>query len=47
MLFSKRRKLAKEYREWLIKEGSNLKVSIKDCPENVMAFLDFKGLLKE
>jgi hypothetical protein len=47
VLFSKRAKLAQEYYEWLIKEGRNLKVSIKDCPENVMAFLDFKGLLKE
>lgn len=57
MLFSKRRKLAKEYREWLITgpqklhktEGCDLKTNlrIKDCAENVIAFLDVKGFLKE
>ena len=51
MLFSKRQELVREYKQWLIDESVKLNseacriVSILDCPENVMAFLDSKGLL--
>jgi hypothetical protein len=39
MIFSKRLKLEKEYFEWI--KGTQ----IKDCPFNVISFLDIKGYL--
>lgn len=44
MLFSRRKKLAEEYEEWVrqpLGDGSK----IKDCPLSVITFLDSKGLL--
>jgi hypothetical protein len=45
MIFSKRIKLVKEYKQWVdniyIKEG----FKIQDCSENLIAFLDARGLL--
>lgn len=38
MIFSKRHKLVEEYYKWLTEDA-------KDCPLNVITFLDSKGLL--
>jgi hypothetical protein len=42
LLFSKRKELEKEYYEWLYQNKI-----VKDCPFNVVTFLDSKGLLRE
>lgn len=42
MLFSERMKLEEEYYKWI--EDNNAKFAIQDCPANVIAFLDSKGL---
>lgn len=42
IFFSDRKKIANAYEEWL-RENPN----IKDCPENLVAFMEIKGLLKD
>jgi hypothetical protein len=37
MIFSKREQLAEKYEEWLLKK------KVKDCPFNVITFLDGEG----
>lgn len=45
--FSQRRKLAKAFDDWRKKSGTNGHNVTASCPENVIAFLDAKGLLNE
>lgn len=45
MLFSKRLELAKEYYLWI--DSHKEKFIVRDCPENVIAFLDSKGMFAE
>jgi len=50
MLFSQRHKLAEQYDAWRMQESERLVEtgrSVSDCTENVIAFLDIRGLLKE
>lgn len=42
MLFSERNKLAEEYRKWLLNNPE-----IKDCPFNIISFLDGKNILSK
>lgn len=42
IFFSDRKKIEDAYREWL-RENPN----IKDCPINVVTFMEIKGLLKD
>lgn len=45
MLFSQRKKLEEEYYQWLEKTGKEHGVKVEDCPLNVIAFLEIKGLI--
>jgi hypothetical protein len=47
MLFSQRRKLEEEYYRWIEKTNKKKGVIIKDCPFNVIAFLEIQGYLKK
>lgn len=42
MLFNERVKLEKEYYTWI--EDNKEKFTIQDCPANVIAFLDVRGM---
>ena len=47
MYFSQKLKVIEEYRKWIEETKEETGVSMKDCYENFLAFLETKGYLKE
>lgn len=47
LLFSRRKKLAEEYEKWRLCVNRGSGVTILDCPQAVIGFLNANGLLNE
>ena len=46
MIFSERKKLEKEYYNWVKSAKNKYDIDLKDNPFNVISFLEIRGLLK-